>query len=170
LFKDGEQLWLKYSPDIALTAAFEAYCSNVPALSIVLFPLGMVSSLRSQLKRNPLDSSLRNAELYINLRIWGAGWYNGLNLPNCYVLDYVCQAKVVSVNLDKRDYTILLIVFNGVITVDAWFMYRHGGQRVLKPSDVLVTRSLCDEFHISPKTKKFSLSIPNLTDGLGKLL
>ena len=167
LFKDGDKLWLKYSPDIALTSAFEEYCSSIPCLNIVLLSLDMVSSLRSQTKRNPVDVSLANSDVYINLRIWGAGWYNSLNLPYGYEVDYVLQAKVLKVNGKKRVYTILLIVFNGVITVDSWFMHRHGGQRVLKQTDVLVTQSLCQEFKIKPKIQKSSSNLC-LVDRLGK--
>ena len=45
LFKDGDKLWLDYSPDLSMTAAFEAYCSGIPCLRIVLLKHDMVKSL-----------------------------------------------------------------------------------------------------------------------------
>ena len=156
LFKDGDKLWFDYSADLALTAAFEKFCSDIPCLRMVLLSVTAAKSLERQTKLMPADSSLVDTEMYVNLRTWGDGWYRGLNLPDCFATNYVYQAKITSANVKKRTYRIKSYVFNANFEVDNWFMSRHGGQRTLKPDDVLVTLDLCMQYGINTKLAKSS--------------
>ena len=155
LFKDGDKLWLSYSADLALTASFEKFCSDIPCLRIVLLSATAANSLKRQTKLIAADSTLNGAELYINLRTWGSGWYNSLNLPNGFVVNYVYQAKIISINVKKRTYLIKAYIFNTTFEVDNWFISRHGAL-TFNPDDVLVTLDMCMLFGINTKLVKSS--------------
>ncbi len=45
-YEDGDELFVKYSPDITMTKAFEEFCKVRRHLSILLFPLEEVRSLK----------------------------------------------------------------------------------------------------------------------------
>ncbi len=158
LFKDGDKVWLDYSPDLHSTSAFEEYCSGIPCLRIVLLKHDTVKSLRSQVLKSQIDTSLKGSEMYLNLRIWGAGWYNDLKLPNGFEVDYVCQAKITDIRIKgkKHEFIIKVFVFNAVFAVDNWFIHQHAAQKVIKGTDVLVTAQLCLKFGIDPKLRNSS--------------
>ena len=42
------------------------------------------------------------------------------------MINYVYQAKILSVNVKKRTYLIKAYIFNSNFEVDNWFMIRHG--------------------------------------------
>eukprot|EP01034_Spumella_vulgaris_P022119 gene22119-28222_t len=77
VFADGDQKWLKWSPDLVSTVQFEDYCNSKPQLRQLLLTESQAKEKQSKLNRLDITMVSPGQTVYVDIRSWGA----------------VCQAK-----------------------------------------------------------------------------
>jgi hypothetical protein len=95
-FMDGTLQWVSWSKDLFDTIQYENYCRATPQL----FPLVVLHKealqLMKILNRTPITVVKTGQTAYLDIRAIGAGWYQGLSLPNSdfsiYVVPLLYQA------------------------------------------------------------------------------
>jgi len=75
-FADGDERWVPYSPDIALTEAYETYCSSEPMLAVLLLPSKEVAKWHTAMGRMPITSIEPGVVFYADIRIYGCDYYD----------------------------------------------------------------------------------------------
>jgi len=139
-FEDGDKKWLPWSNDLFNSVPYETYCSSVSALFPLLYRLDKAKSIITELNRTPITAVAPGDKVLVDLRSYGATWYQNLGLPNCdfitYVIEYVYSkwsgAKHFKIEA-KCD------VFNETFIVDHLFVKQYGSNKVfLENSMVLI--------------------------------
>ena len=148
LFSDDSQVWIPYNFDLATARAFQQYCKDVPALFPLLFSAKEAKEQRLRMRKQQIDGVQPGQEVYINLRAWGADFYDALSLPDCYVTNYVvlCRYKRWA---GKRRLRIDLYcpLFDTTYEWSAYDVYCYGLCFDFNPSTmVLVDAEFCKSF------------------------
>ena len=55
----------------------------------------MAKAERTRMKRIPIEGVSPGQTIYVDLRAWGADFYDTLDLPNCYTTIYVVECNYV---------------------------------------------------------------------------
>ena len=100
------------------------------------------------MRKQQIDGVQPGQEVYINLRAWGADFYDALSLPDCYVTNYVvlCRYKRWA---GKRRLRIDLYcpLFDTTYEWSAYDVYCYGLCFDFNPSTmVLVDSEFCKSF------------------------
>ena len=148
LFSDDSQVWIPYNSDLATARAFQQYCKDVPVLFPLLFSAKEAKEQRLRMRKQQIDGVQPGQEVYINLRAWGADFYDALSLPDCYVTNYVvlCRYKRWA---GKRRLRIDLYcpLFDTTYEWSAYDVYCYGLCFDFNPSTmVLVDSEFCKSF------------------------
>jgi hypothetical protein len=95
---DGDQLWIGYgisNNNISRTTQFEAYCSAIPELYILIFTVEQAKKLIVQRNKKRITTLEPDSIFYLDLRTYGYEWYRSLNLPEQDFRVYVTRCKVI---------------------------------------------------------------------------
>jgi hypothetical protein len=79
-FEDNDLVWLPFSTDISNTMQFEVFCNTRPELYILLYSQLEANKMMAALNRSPISEVKPGDTVYVDLRFYGAGWYNSLHL------------------------------------------------------------------------------------------
>jgi hypothetical protein len=100
-FMDGTLQWVSWSKDLFDTVQYENYCRALPQL----FPLVVLHKKSLQLmkilNRTPITVVETGQTAYLDIRAIGAGWYQGLSLPNSDSSVYVVPLLYQACNLSR---------------------------------------------------------------------
>ena len=94
LFEDGSIVWLPYSKDIFDSVPYEEFCRMRPELLPLLHDAKTAAALMSRLNRTPITEVKPGDVVYVDLRSYGAGWYESLNLPDKDHSSYMLRYEV----------------------------------------------------------------------------
>ena len=89
LFADGCYHWKPWSNDLFETTQYEEFCSRVPQLSPLVVRAKEAQTLMRTLNLTPITTITLNTTVYLDLRAFGAFWYESLDLPNPFFSFYV---------------------------------------------------------------------------------
>jgi hypothetical protein len=87
-FKDNDIVWLPYSLNISTTTQFDLFCSARPELYMLLYSYAEAQKMIAAINRSPITEVKPGDTVFLDLRFYGAGWYNSLDLPNSDLLRY----------------------------------------------------------------------------------
>ncbi len=94
-FEDNDLIWLPYSIDVSNTVQFETFCFTRPELYTLLFSQLEAQKVIAALNKSPITEVKPGDVVYVDLRFYGAGWYNALDLPNSDTTRYVVPFSYV---------------------------------------------------------------------------
>ena len=75
-FADGDVVWLPYSKDLDETQAFGEYTKSLPALEHLSCGPKRAKEWLTEMKRATISGYKVGAELYVDIRTYGTGWYD----------------------------------------------------------------------------------------------
>jgi hypothetical protein len=88
-FLDGTLQWLAWSKDLFDTQQYEAYARSLPQLYPLIVLHKEALQLMKILNRTPITVVAAGQTAYLDIRAIGAGWYEGLHLPDSDFATYV---------------------------------------------------------------------------------
>jgi hypothetical protein len=154
-FKDDTLQWVSWSKDLFDTVQYENYCRSLPQL----FPLVVLHKealkLMKILNRTPITVVETGQTAYLDIRAIGAGWYQGLSLPDSdhttYVVPLLHQASTSKGTRFNCIIPSLRIVWAGRNAVNHTFIKMWGSQVVLTDKITLLSLDIICQYKLIEK-------------------
>ena len=154
-FKDNTMQWVLWSRDLFDTVQYEAYCRSLPQL----FPLVVLHKealeLMKILNRTPITVVESGQTAYLDIRAIGAGWFQGLDLPDSdhttYVVPLLYQNSTSKGTRLSCIIPSLKIVWAGRNAVNHTFVKMWGSQVILTDKMTLITLDLIRHYKLIEK-------------------
>lgn len=155
LYADGDKRWLPLDKDINTSIYFESYCRSRSYLLPLLQTA--VKANKNRIQCNKVDIHLvePGVKVFVDIRFFGAAWYNAIPLPGKYEKQFVLRATYGKFCGKPRLKSHIEIVFhetNELFTFDNWTVNLWGNQQLLGPGQVLITKEMVQEYHLYPQT------------------
>jgi hypothetical protein len=156
-FEDNDLVWLPFSTDISNTMQFEIFCNTRPELYILLYSQLEANKMMAALNRSPISEVKPGDTVYVDLRFYGAGWYNALHLPDSDTTRYVVPFTYVKW-FHKSSQTKIVAqcsIFNEEWPVNHQFVRAYGSTLVPLHGSVLIDDAFANMYPqiLSPVTK-----------------
>lgn len=150
-FADGDSLWVPFSAQLALNECVETFCntSRYHVLRMLFLTVAQVRQVQTSLARLPIPVKDLGATLFVNLRSYGADWYQSRHqLPDRDTVAYYIQAAVVAHPRNRRKFLLTQPVFGSQTVHDLFYLEYFGTVRTLVAGEVLLTVELCSQYGI----------------------
>lgn len=142
VFADGELKWIPYSKDLYDSLPYEHYCRSHPELQFLIYPYAEQLRRERETKGAKITAVKPGDKVYVDLRSYGATWYQSLPLPDKdhkkYVLEYIYGRRISDSKIKAE-----CVLFQEVFTVDNLFVVQYGSIFTLQPEMILIDMSLC---------------------------
>ena len=92
-FADDSVVWLPWSKDLYDTQQYETFCRNRSELFPLIYDRETATKMISQLKKTPITAVQPGDTVYVDLRWYGAAWYDTLALPDKEHIHYIIEYK-----------------------------------------------------------------------------
>ena len=90
-FTDGTKQWRPFSQDLFATVQYEYYCSSSPELRQLLVSAEQAAADKSTCNKLDITLVKPGDTVYVDIRSWGAGWYENITLPDKLTSTYVAE-------------------------------------------------------------------------------
>jgi hypothetical protein len=141
-FADSSEIWLPYSRDVSDTLPFETYCRSNFELYPLLFTVNVAKTWIKELNQKPIDEIVPGDIVYVNLRSYGAAWYDALNLPfiagQRYVIAYTYGPFL---SKSKSKIRCSNTVFDESFVVDHHFVFSYGQVKTFDSSFMVLVNA-----------------------------
>jgi uncharacterized ubiquitin-like protein YukD len=145
-FCDGAELWLPWSLDLFQTVQYETFCRANPELRPLLYPAKKAQENIARLQQSVISEVHPGVIVYVDLRSYGADWYDQLTLPDKYLVKYVVEYKYLNFVESNTRIRCFCKVFNEHFVVDRDFVQRYGMVFDLPPAAVLIDTDFCSKY------------------------
>ena len=100
-FAGGETLEIPYSKDLFDSIPYEEYCNSKPYLRHLRLSVNEGKKFIQHIQRQPLQGYVVGQEVYLNIRVYGDGWLDKLQLPDVATITYVSKFVITKVTAKK---------------------------------------------------------------------
>ena len=126
-FEDGSLVWLPWSKDLFETVQYESYCRSRPELYPLIFEAKTSAKRISELNRTPISEVKPGDVVLVNLRCYGAGWYETLSLDDKDHVNYLVEYRYSKWKSARHlKIEALCPLFKETFTVDHAFVKFYG--------------------------------------------
>ena len=141
LYQDQSTHWVSYSSDINTTEAYEKFCSTYPELQILLQHSSQQSAYLRTLNAKNFPINIQHTSAFMNLRAYGAPWYDSQKLDN---LPYIVPCQLRKIIKNKLQVEVPLFS-DGTFTFDykSFFYYIYLDRPTF--SHILVNEKICND-------------------------
>ena len=141
LYQDQSTHWVSYSSDINNTEAYEKFCSTYPELQILLQHSSQQSAYLRTLNAKNFPINIQHTSAFMNLRAYGAPWYDSQKLDN---LPYIVPCQLRKIIKNKLQVEVPLFS-DGTFTFDykSFFYYIYLDRPTF--SHILVNEKICND-------------------------
>lgn len=95
LFEDGSLVWLPWSKDLFNTVQYEAYCRSRPELYPLIYDAKIAGKRVKELNASPITEVKPGDSVLVDIRSYGAGWYDSLSLEDKHHSNYLVEYRYV---------------------------------------------------------------------------
>jgi phospholipid-translocating ATPase len=88
-FQDGSEHWKPWDNDLFDTTQYEDFCLSKPPLFPLILRLKESQKRLAEINKTPITAVKPGDTVYVDLRCYGANWYQNLRLPDCDFKTYV---------------------------------------------------------------------------------
>jgi len=143
LFKDGDTRWIPMIPDLTDSHPFNHYCTYNNPLRVLLYTAEEARRLVAERNRTAIKEVKPGDVVYVDLRSYGFGWYESLDLPDLDQLIYVLEYRYENfAGIKKLKIWCSCAVLNERFCVDHQFVFAYGCVFKLNPASmVLIDRA-----------------------------
>ena len=138
LFADGDKVWLPWSVDLVATVQFEAFCLSKSHL----FPLTVSAKQWNQLMLKMNKGGIKDVQpgtrFYLDLRYFGDGYYQSLDLPERDFVSYVVECTYSSWRVYGEAIVVDCPVFDQTYIWNAAMVFLYGCSLTLAAGMVIV--------------------------------
>jgi phospholipid-translocating ATPase len=125
-FGDSSVLWLPWSSDIAQTIAYEMYINARPMLRPLRFTVQALLREDKILNASPITEVAVGTFAYVDLRWYGYGWFEALDLPDHDNAQYVVKFRYEAFNKERTVADIFCHIFKERWKVNHVFVVEYG--------------------------------------------
>ncbi len=155
-FSDGCFHWKTWSMDLFDTVKYEEFCSSIPVLFPLIFPLKLALQEIREINIKPILSVSEGTQVYMDLRGIGCDWYENLNIPESVFSVYVVPliyGQYQGTNQTKITCTIpsLNIHWHGRAAVNHYFVRAYGSNKTLLDNMTLCTHEFIAKHNLIEK-------------------
>lgn len=151
-FCDGSELWMPWSADLFQTVPYGVFCETHPELRPLLHTAKKASEDLRRLLRSAITEVSPGDIVYVDLRSYGAGWYDTLSIPDKYLTKYVLEYHYLDYDKDRTLIRCHCPVFDEYFIVDHDFVKRYGGMRSVPHGAVLIDKDFVAKYpELKPK-------------------
>lgn len=133
------ELWHVYTEELASTVQFENYVLRSPPLAPLLLSPEEALVRRASLNKTKITEVSSGESVFVDLRCYGSGWYNSLNLPNADTKTYVARYKYSSKSGNKIN--VHVPIFRAQFAVDHNFVCLWGSIRNFDAESMILVDS-----------------------------
>ena len=125
-FKDQTEVWLPWSDDLFNTVQYEDFCRSKSELFQLVYRANIAKTQVAEINKTPIDPGWAGISVFVDIRSYGASWYEELNLPNkdfwTYVVPYTYE------RLERKNFRIVAFceIFNERFSLDHLFIKEYG--------------------------------------------
>jgi hypothetical protein len=154
-FLDGSIQWLPWSKDLYDMVQYEDYCHSLPQLWPLIVLLKESLILMKILNRTPITVVVTGQTTYMDIRAIGAGWYQGLLLPDSdtsiYVVPLLFHDNISTGTRFNCSIPSLRIVWSGRNAVNHTFVKMWGSQVILTNNMTLISYDFIVKYKLIEK-------------------
>ena len=127
LFEDQSLVWLPWSKDLFDTAQYETFCRSRPELYPLIFDVKTAKLRIREINKLPISEIKPGDEVLVDLRCYGHGWYQTLQLEDKDHLTYLVEYRYIRWKSSKHlKIEVICLLFNEVFVVDHYFVKSYG--------------------------------------------
>lgn len=133
-FEDNTIVWLPWTQEISQTIQFEDFCRAKPALNVLLYSVTEATKYISNLNKKIITSVKPGEKVFVDLRCFGATWYQEVGLEDPDHINYVVEAEYVNwLNKNKTKINMRYAIFEETYPATHSFVLFYGGIRKFDP-------------------------------------
>ena len=131
-FEAGAQLWLPWSQELFQTIPYEEFCRARTALYVLVFSAKEANAFVVRKNKEIISGVDVGDKVYVDLRSYGADWYDSLNLPLADSKSYVLEYRYTKWSNAKHTKIVAHCkTFNETFTLDGYFVFAYGSIKIL---------------------------------------
>jgi hypothetical protein len=93
-YKDGETHEVPYSKDLFASIPYEEFCNSKPYLRHLRLTVNEGKKFIIGINKQAITGYPVHSKIYLDIRVYGDGWFNSLQLPDSESITYVSEFKV----------------------------------------------------------------------------
>lgn len=132
-FADGEELWIPWSNDLFDSAPYEDYCRLHRELIPLVYRLPQASAWIRRIKNANITAVSPGKLAYVDLRAFGAEWFEALALPELHLRIYFVQCEYREWIKPQKKIRLRCVMLNRDIIVDNMFVTMYGSIESINP-------------------------------------
>jgi len=145
-FKDGTEHWIPWNEDIFSTVPYELFCRQNSALVPLLYRLDDTKQRIREINKTPITEVYPGLIVYVDLRCYGASWYQSLPLPDVDLVTYVVIYQYGKISKNMLKIVAHCPIFNERFEVNHWFVKQYGSNTICKPDWVLIDETFISQY------------------------
>lgn len=127
LFEDGSLVWKPWDKELFDTIPYETFCRSRPELLPLIYDLKIAQQIIKQIKQSPITAVKPGDTVLVDLRCYGATWYQSLPLPDKDHSTFLLSYRYTKWKSPRHlKIEALCPIFNEVFTVDNYFVVTYG--------------------------------------------
>ena len=125
-FEAGTIMWLPWS-SISSTVQFEDFCRSRPQLNLLVYDSKAAAAYVKRKDREPITSVQPGDVVFVDIRSYGATWYQQLELPDSDFLSYVVKHNYTEWENEKHTEIIAICkLFDERFNHRGYFVHAYG--------------------------------------------
>ena len=157
-FADTTEVWLPWSEDLFATVQYEDFVRAVPELFPLLHRVKESKKLIADINKCPMSDIEAGNIIFLDLRYFGADWYESLPLPEKHLKTYVVEALCVKLNRTRLKAEFNCKTLNRKFLANPMFLHQYGRRRQPFGNDIIVTPEMA---HLYPALMSTAVTGPS---------
>jgi hypothetical protein len=159
IFEDNDVVWLPYSSDLFTTQQYESFCDSHRQLKLLLFSsekaLRMIHAKQTQKITEVQPGDI----VYVNIRWYSEDWFQQLDLPDMFVIQYVVAFKFIdwSNNAHTKIHGVCDVFDEDWPKIHGYDIYAWMSQKDFEAPMCLVDTEFCRQYPQCLKHKQDAL-------------
>jgi hypothetical protein len=145
-FADSTTVWLPWSEDLFSTIPYEDFVRSIPELFPLLYRVKEVKSIISDINKSPIQNIESGDKFFVDIRFYGAEWYDALGLPDPHLKTYVVEHVYGRINANRLKVEVSCPLLSRKFTANAFFVHQYGQRSAPRTDDVVVDSQLLNQF------------------------
>ena len=126
-FETGSIIWLPWTEELFDTVPYETFCRNRPELYLLIFGAKEAADFVKRKDKEVIAAVKPGDTCYVDIRYYGAAWYNTLGLPDADHRKYVVQHKYTQWNNARQtEITADCQLFDERFQHKGYFVFAYG--------------------------------------------
>ena len=144
LFSDNERVWVPYSLDLFNSEPYTYFCKARPELRPLLSHATEAAKWCRMIKLKPILHFKPGMQIYLDIRVFGAEWYQTLSLPDLHTKTYIVSCQLGNWETLGKAIHLECTMLSRKLVINNLFIQLHCYRKKFDPNsgEILVTPQL----------------------------